>query len=67
MTDFKLRAKGDHYLLKLHGGDPFDHVVKAAEKHRLQHGPKHGPVCGLYPAGPGVMRLLHSLRRSGLR
>ena len=46
-------------LLKLHGGDPFADVVRAAKVHRAAH----GSACGLYPAGPHVMRLAATLVR----
>jgi predicted O-methyltransferase YrrM len=50
----------DARLLELQGGDPFEYVIRAAEAHRAAH----GPVCGLYPAGPHVMRLVATLVRS---
>jgi predicted O-methyltransferase YrrM len=51
-------------ILALQAGDPFAHVIVAANEHRQQH----GRVCGLYPAGPHVMRLAATLARaSGAR
>jgi len=47
-------------LLALHDGDPFAHVIVAANEHRR----KHAPACGLYPAGPHVMRLAATLARA---
>ena len=47
-------------LLALHAGDPFAHVIAAANEHRR----KHGTACGLYPAGPHVMRLAATLARA---
>src|SRR3954465_15903938 len=46
-------------ILALPGGDPFAHVIAAANDHRR----KHGRDCGLYPAGPHVMRLAATLAR----
>ena len=53
MTDWSTRARVQEHLLALSGGDPFEEVIRAAEAHRESH----GEVCGLYPAGPAVMRL----------
>ena len=44
----------------MHDGDPFAHVIAGASKHRRTH----GPACGLYPAGPHVMRLASMLARA---
>ncbi len=60
MTDRSARAHVEARLLALVGGDPFAEVIRAAETHRESH----GPACGLYPAGPGVMRLAASLVRA---
>ena len=47
-------------LLELYGGDPFAANIHAADEHRAAH----GPGCGLYPAGPHVMRLVAVLVRA---
>jgi predicted O-methyltransferase YrrM len=60
MADSDERTRVQAHLLDLHGGDPFAHVAAAAEAHR----PGHGPACGLYPAGPHVMRLVASVVRA---
>lgn len=57
MTDFLLREKVNDRLLQLYGGDPFFPILSASESHRLQHGAE----CGLYPAGPQVMRAVSML------
>jgi predicted O-methyltransferase YrrM len=54
------RARVNAHVLELYGGDPFAHVVRAAEAHRAVH----GPACGLYPAGPQVMHLVASIVRA---
>lgn len=58
--DFEARQKVGVELARLMGGDPYDQVLRAAEAHRGEHGPE----CGLYPAGPLVMRLVASIVRS---
>ena len=47
-------------LLRLAGGDPFSLIVDAAHEHRS----RHGTECGLYPAGPSVMRLAAAFARA---
>jgi predicted O-methyltransferase YrrM len=54
-----MRGQINDHLLALYGGDPFAAVVRAAEEHRASH----GQACGLYPAGPLVMRLVATLVR----
>jgi predicted O-methyltransferase YrrM len=49
-------------LLELQGGDPFAHVIAAAGRHRRRHA--RSALCGLYPAGPLVMRLAASVART---
>jgi predicted O-methyltransferase YrrM len=60
MSDFTQREEVNAYLLKLYGGDPFGELIRAAEGHRASH----GPVCGLFPAGPHVMRFVATLVRA---
>lgn len=57
MPDFAERDRIDARVLEFHGQDPFAEVVRIAEEHRASH----GPACGLYPAGPQVMRLAAAL------
>src|SRR5262245_53590186 len=59
MSDFAQRAIVSERLLDLHGGDPFDDVIRRADAHRALH----GSTCGLYPAGPQVMRLVAAIVR----
>ena len=47
-------------LLELIGGDPFADLIAAAEEHRIVH----GEACGLYPAGPLVMKLVRMFARA---
>jgi len=49
------RRELNEQLLELHGGDPFAHIVATAAQHRRRH--SRVAHCGLYPAGPHVMRL----------
>ncbi len=58
--DRGLRERTAEEVLRLTGGDPFADVLDAAERHRLTH----GDACGLYPAGPLVMRLAATLARA---
>jgi caffeoyl-CoA O-methyltransferase len=53
-------ARVSAHVLELYGGDPFAHVVQAAEAHRASH----GTDCGLYPAGPHVMHLVAGIVRA---
>jgi predicted O-methyltransferase YrrM len=58
--DVEARKAVDDRIASLHGGVPFDPILREAEKHREQH----GPACGLYPAGPRVMRLAATILRA---
>lgn len=60
MSDFKQREEVNVWLLELYDGDPFGELIRAAEGHRTTHGPE----CGLFPAGPHVMRLVATLVRA---
>jgi predicted O-methyltransferase YrrM len=57
---FERRRTVADRILDLTRGDPFEEIIQAAEVHRLSH----GPSCGLYPAGPHVMRLVAALVRA---
>jgi predicted O-methyltransferase YrrM len=57
MSDFKQREVVNARLLELYGGDPFGELIRVAEEHRMGHGPE----CGLFPAGPHVMRFVATL------
>src|SRR5262245_39356926 len=57
MSDFKQREAVNAQLLDLYGGDPFGELIHVAEGHRMAHGPE----CGLFPAGPHVMRFVATL------
>ena len=59
MSDLAQREAVNMRLLELYGGDPFDEIIRAAEAHRAAH----GPACGLFPAGPHVMRMVALLVR----
>src|SRR5262245_46566824 len=62
--EFARRQAVVNELVRLTGGDPFATVLAAAEKHRDDH----GSGCGLFPAGPAVMRLAAAvIRASGAR
>jgi len=61
-TGMARSAEVNAQLLALEGGDPFAHVLAAAERHRRGHA--RVATCGLYPAGPRVMRLAASLTRA---
>lgn len=50
--------------LELLGGDPFAFVMERAESHRTEHVDEGGAECGLYPAGPGVMRHAGAVARA---
>jgi predicted O-methyltransferase YrrM len=60
MSDFKQREQVNAHLLELYGGDPFGELIRLAEAHRVSH----GPACGLFPAGPHVMRFVATLVRA---
>ena len=60
MTDWNSRARVEERILGLSRGDPFAQVIRGAEIHRE----RHGAVCGLYPAGPQVMRLAATIARA---
>lgn len=60
MTDWTARANVADSLLALQHGDPYAEVIREAELHRESH----GVACGLYPAGPHVMRLAAALVRA---
>jgi predicted O-methyltransferase YrrM len=60
MLDLNARKAVEDRLLELYGGDPFAEVVREAEIHRGLH----GPACGLFPAGPQVMRLVAAAVRA---
>jgi predicted O-methyltransferase YrrM len=60
MPDFEHRQLVDERLSELCGPDPFAEVVRSAEVHREFHGSQ----CGLYPAGPQVMRLVATIVRA---
>lgn len=60
MTDSKQREDVNAHLLEFYGGDPFDALIHEAEVHRAFHGPE----CGLFPAGPHVMRFVAALVRA---
>jgi predicted O-methyltransferase YrrM len=60
MPDFVQRQIVNERLLELYRGDPFDDVLRRAELHRESHGPN----CGLFPAGPHVMRLVATIVRA---
>jgi predicted O-methyltransferase YrrM len=48
------------FLLTVYGEPPFEDVLQRAEMHRESHGPE----CGLYPAGPHVMRFAATMVRA---
>ncbi len=54
-----LHERVEAELLRLGGGDPFDDILRASERHREEH-----PSCRLYPAGPRVMSLAAQLVRA---
>jgi predicted O-methyltransferase YrrM len=58
--DLEIRGHVAAELLRLAGGDPFALILDAADDHRSIH----GPDCGLYPAGPSVMRLAATFVRA---
>jgi predicted O-methyltransferase YrrM len=60
VTEWAARARIADSILALHGGDPYAAVIREAEVHRESH----GTACGLYPAGPHVMRLAATLVRA---
>jgi predicted O-methyltransferase YrrM len=60
MPEFDQRRIVNERLLDLCRGDPFVDVLRRAETHRESH----GPSCGLYPAGPHVMRLVATIVQS---
>ena len=60
MPDFEQRRAVNERILDLYGGDPFAEVVREAERHRQSHGPE----CGLFPAGPLVMRSVATIVRA---
>jgi predicted O-methyltransferase YrrM len=60
MADFGQRGSVDAHLLELYGGDPFGAIIREAEVHRASH----GPACGLFCAGPQVMRLVATVARA---
>jgi predicted O-methyltransferase YrrM len=60
VTEPSARAKLAESLLALQHGDPYAEVIREAEIHRESH----GAACGLYPAGPHVMRLAAALVRA---
>jgi predicted O-methyltransferase YrrM len=60
MSDFKQREAVNAHLLEFYGGDPFDALIHEAEGHHAFHGPE----CGLFPAGPHVMRFVATLVRA---
>lgn len=59
--DLERRRRVGAELVRLTGGDPFSLVAAAAEEHRAHH--LQG--CGLYSAGPSVMRLAATFARAG--
>ena len=60
MPDFEQRRVVNNRLLELYRGDPFEEIVREAEIHRESH----GAVCGLFPAGPHVMRFVANVARA---
>ena len=60
MPNFEKRSIVNDRLLDLYGGDPFERIIREAEVHRKSH----GSLCGLFPAGPHVMRLAATVARA---
>lgn len=60
MPDLKARQAVEERLVDLYGGDPFADVLRQADLHRESH----GRACGLFPAGPQVMRLVAATVRA---
>lgn len=60
MPDSEQRRYVEDFLSTADGEPPFDDVLQRAEMHRESH----GAACGLYPAGPHVMRLAATMVRA---
>ncbi|MBW3589980.1 MAG: methyltransferase domain-containing protein [Actinobacteria bacterium] len=58
-SDLDSRRMIQDFLSNVYG-DPFDDVLRRAEAHRESH----GTACGLFPAGPHVMRLAATVARA---
>ncbi|GEM_PF-3562645 len=59
MADFEKRRIVNDRILELYRGDPFEEITREAEIHRASH----GAGCGLFPAGPHVMRFVATVAR----